>query len=199
MTSSRSEILAAIRRHAVPRVELPTLDGAWIHYADPLTQFVDVLTSVGGTARVLPRSALASAVAELAASVSARKIASLVADAPLGNVDLRSIDDPHALGDLELFVAPGAIGVAENAAVWVDGATLVHQAAAFLTQHLALVLERRAMVQHMHEAYQTLRFDSTGYGVWVSGHSKTADIEQSLVIGAHGPRSLTVLIVDEAS
>ena len=52
-----------------------------------------------------------------------------------------------------------------------------------------------AIVNDMHEAYAALRFDGAGFGVFIDGPSKTADIEQALVIGAHGPRSCTVFVV----
>ena len=38
---------------------------------------------------------------------------------------------------------------------------------------------------------------SYGFATFIAGPSKTADIEQSLVLGAHGPRSLIVFLIDE--
>jgi L-lactate dehydrogenase complex protein LldG len=59
------------------------------------------------------------------------------------------------------------------------------------------------IVDHMHAAYDRLGVAGLGgsafaqpmFGAFISGPSKTADIEQSLVIGAHGPRSLTVFLL----
>jgi L-lactate dehydrogenase complex protein LldG len=50
-------------------------------------------------------------------------------------------------------------------------------------------------VPTLHEAYQQLAVNEAGYGVFKAGPSKTADIEQSLVIGEHGSMSLLVFII----
>jgi L-lactate dehydrogenase complex protein LldG len=78
----------------------------------------------------------------------------------------------------------------------VDAGRLAHPAALFLAEHLALVVRAGDVVSDMHEAYARLaRSAPPCYGVFVSGPSKTADIEQALVVGAHGPRSLALLLV----
>ena len=64
--------------------------------------------------------------------------------------------------------------------------------APFICQHL--VINVKKTVPHMHAAYEELGKVNSGFGLFLSGPSKTADIEQSLVIGAHGARSLTVVI-----
>jgi L-lactate dehydrogenase complex protein LldG len=64
-----------------------------------------------------------------------------------------------------------------------------------VTQHLALVVSARELVADMHEAYRRVRFDGAGFGLFIAGPSKTADIEQALVIGAHGARSCSVFLV----
>lgn len=95
---------------------------------------------------------------------------------------------------LEVFVVKGVLGVAENGAIWVPENVMGDRVAPFITQHLVIVLHRDMLVMNMHDAYQQIDASAQGFGVFIAGPSKTADIEQSLVIGAHGPRSLTVIL-----
>jgi L-lactate dehydrogenase complex protein LldG len=127
--------------------------------------------------------------------VTALKIVSLVPGAGTPNVDLNDVNDPHNLADVGFAVMPGRFGVAENGAVWVTDEGVKHRVIYFIAQHLALVISAADILDNMHQAYERLAFDKAGFGAFISGPSKTADIEQSLVIGAHGPRSLTVFCV----
>jgi L-lactate dehydrogenase complex protein LldG len=197
MSDSKQAILRALRENRLPAVAPPALDRDWIAYADPQTQFIETLAAVGGRSVVLRgREELAAAVEALPVWREARKTCSLVPEVS-GNVDLAVIEDPHNLEDLDCFLAPGQFGVAENAAIWVTDEGVRQRAAYFITQHLALVLPAGQILHHLHEAYQRLTFSAGRFGVLISGPSKTADIEQSLVIGAHGARSLTVFLVPE--
>lgn len=98
--------------------------------------------------------------------------------------------------DLSLTLVEGRLGVAENGAIWVDTTAFAHEhaAALFSCKHLALLLKKEHLVSTLHEAYRHLPMTGFGYGVFIAGPSKTADIEQSLVIGAHGPKALTVFL-----
>ena len=89
----------------------------------------------------------------------------------------------------------GVVGVAENAAIWLAVKEVVKRVLPFIAQHLVIIVDERDLVPTMHEAYARLDVRDSNYGVFVAGPSKTADIEQSLVIGAHGPRSMMVILV----
>lgn len=55
------------------------------------------------------------------------------------------------------------------------------------------------MVRNMHEAYFRIESAISGFGVFISGLSKTSDIEQHLVYGAHGAKKLIVVISHETN
>jgi L-lactate dehydrogenase complex protein LldG len=191
----KQAILSAIRRHNPPAAPLPDLACDWIRYDDPQRQFAAALDFVGGRC-VVVRAAeeIGHELAGMAAFREAKQVCSRVPGVN-GNVDLAAIADPHELEAIDFAVLPGDFAVAENGAVWVTDEGLPHRVVYFITQHLALVVRASEVVDNMHQAYERLAFSKAGFGVFISGPSKTADIEQSLVIGAHGARSLTVFLV----
>lgn len=105
--------------------------------------------------------------------------------------------DPHSLANVELAVLRADIAVAENGACWLPEVNTLQRVLPFIAQHLILLVSIKAFVPTMHQAYEIIGRDAYGYGVFIAGPSKTADIEQSLVLGAHGPRSMTVCLVNE--
>ncbi|MDB5334861.1 MAG: hypothetical protein JWN70_480 [Planctomycetaceae bacterium] len=193
---SKQEILGAIRRSAVPRADLPSMEGPWITYPNKTQQFLDLVTSVGGRPLVVADVAAAQAdLQQFAPYATAKRIFSNVAGIGDNNVDLEAVSDPHDLEDLDFAVLPGDFAVAENGAIWVTDRALKHRVVYFITQHLVLVVQADQIVDNMPQAYARLAFPEAGFGAFISGPSKTADIEQSLVVGAHGARSLTVYVI----
>lgn len=197
---SRSEILKRLRAAAPPPAPLPDPRSETVPYADPLAQLETALQAVAAVpVRVAGASALPEAVAALVAQLGATRIASAVPGAAPGNVRPEELADPHELEGLDLAILPGEFGVAENGAIWVNAAALPHRGVFVVTQHLALVLPAREVVTDMHAAYERITALPRSYGLFIAGPSKTADIEQALVIGAHGARSCTVFLVGSGS
>lgn len=194
--SGRDVILDRLRKSAPPASAAPEMPAA-IRYADTIKQFGEALVSVGG--RFIRAATLANAEVELRAVepvAQARTVVSYVPGLGTSNVNVDSMKDPHELEGIDLAILPGEIGVAENAAVWVPGSLLgPHRAIFVIAQHLVMVVPASGIVDNLQQAYQRIQLEHGGFGVFISGPSKTADIEQSLVIGAHGPRSCTVCVV----
>jgi L-lactate dehydrogenase complex protein LldG len=139
-----------------------------------------------------------SFVRTLPVMLDAKTIVSLVKPIKLGNLDINIVGEPHELAGVDVAIAEGRFGVAENAAIWITDEELRHRAIYFICQHLVLLVPASEIFSNMHQAYERLAgsFERPGFGGFISGPSKTADIEQSLVIGAQGPRSLTVVLVE---
>ncbi|HVJ04756.1 MAG TPA: LUD domain-containing protein [Candidatus Saccharimonadales bacterium] len=194
--NSRDTILASLRRASPPSSPRPEYPAA-IAYANPEAQFAETFTFVGGTfVRVTSLIALDAELRKLELYAKARKIVSLVPGAGESTVDLSAMKQPHELEGVDLAILPGEFGVAENGAVWVPGSSLGPRRAIFvIAEHLVLVVPASQIVHTMQHAYDRIRFERPGFGLFISGPSKTADIEQSLVIGAHGARSCTLFLV----
>src|SRR5690606_16455291 len=126
----------------------------------------------------------------------ARKITTINELSDIADTVQWKTQDPHALHDVEAAVIRAHFGVAENGALWITDELIFQKVVPFITQHLLVVLPASEIVPTMHQAYQRIGNVDYNFGVFIAGPSKTADIEQSLVLGAHGPRTMTVFLLD---
>ena len=150
--------------------------------------------------RLAQESGLGDALAARPAFAAAGRIVSGIPGVPRAEPAARLRHEPHALADVDLAIVRGRFGVAENGAVWVSDSEVAERALYFLAQHLVLVLPASEIVSDLHAAYERIGRSAEPLGTrpwqgFIAGPSKTADIEQALVVGAHGPRSLCVVLV----
>lgn len=195
MSNSREQILAKVRANQ-PQDErpLPDLSVFPSRSGELQDQFMTVLSLIGGKAIKVANYA---AIEEYLRSnpYNGRMVTSIQELNSIAK-PISAPGDPHELADVELAIISGAFGVAENSAIWVTEANFVQRATPFICQHLAIVLPAQEICANMHQAYQRLQGQVYNFGVFIAGPSKTADIEQSLVLGAHGARTMTVFLLE---
>ncbi|HOY16107.1 MAG TPA: LUD domain-containing protein [Haliscomenobacter sp.] len=195
MSNSRDQILAKVRANQ-PQDErpLPDLGLFPARTTELLDQFMTILTLIGGKVqRVSNYAAIETHLREH--PYPGRMVTSIPALFSIAE-PIPAPSDPHALANVELAIISGEFGVAENGAIWVTEANFGQRVAPFICQHLAIVLSVDQLCPNMHQAYQRLQGKDYGFGVFIAGPSKTADIEQSLVLGAHGARTMTAFLMD---
>ncbi|MEM6347770.1 MAG: LUD domain-containing protein [Bacteroidota bacterium] len=192
--SSREDILKAIKANKPDLKPLPELP-----------QFPQPVEDVGEAFRAAAEGVGAQVISvnnwdELALAVNerypeAKKIAHQIEGLALSPLDWQQINDAHQLADLDVAIIHGEFGVGENAAIWIPETILPERVLPFITQHLVIVLSKEDLVWNMHQAYERIGTEIPGFGIFISGPSKTADIEQSLVLGAHGARTLMIALM----
>jgi L-lactate dehydrogenase complex protein LldG len=193
--TSKELILKNIKdKNIVKELPLPNYNNFGLTFDNKHEQFSKMLESVGGKALFIKKEELDSTIKKIYPKESV--ICSNVEDCMIGNFNANAKDDAHELKDIDLAIVKGEFAVAENGAVWIKNMENRHRSLYFIAQNIVIVIKKDAIVNNMHEAYENITFDNPSYGVFVSGPSKTADIEQSLVIGAHGPKSGYVIFVD---
>ncbi|TLV03623.1 LutC/YkgG family protein [Dyadobacter luticola] len=193
--SARDSILQKIKENKPAASALPATLRYESFFENTEAKFRETLAAIYTEVFVVKDQAeLAQKAEELFVNVTNRAT-SIPALANWADFSL-NVADPHELETIEIAIVQGEFGVAENGAVWVSDHYLSHRALPFITQNLAFVIPRNSLMNNMHDAYERLK-DTTGWGCFIAGPSKTADIEQSLVIGAHGARSMVIFLIEE--
>ncbi|PRM87097.1 LutC/YkgG family protein [Aliarcobacter cryaerophilus] len=192
--TSKEKILKNIKENnLVKDVKLPSYENFGVKFEDKFETFSKMIESVGGKALLISKEDLDKTIKNL--YPDEKQIASDVDFCSVGNFDANDFDDAHDLKNIDLAVVKGNFAVAENGAIWMKNENNRHRALYFIAQNIVIVINEDEIVNNMHEAYEKLSFEKAGFGVFISGPSKTADIEQSLVIGAHGPKSGYVIFI----
>ena len=192
--SKKEDILSKYRKNVRERFDMPRLDDIkGITYPDPLKQFKSMTESVGGKVVELKKG---QDVNEFIKKLypDAKEIASNLPEITIATRNPDTIGSPQALNGTDVGIIRGVFGVAENACVWIPQA-MVEKAVCFISENLVILLKKSEIVNNMHEAYKRIEFNDYGYGTFISGPSKTADIAQVLVMGAQAARSATVILV----
>lgn len=204
--ASKEDILKKYRANVHEKFDMPDLsDIEAITYPDPLLQFMNMVKSVGGNAIEVDKGADVNAlIREL--YPDAKEIASNLPEISIATRNPDEVGRARDLNGTDVGVIRGCFGVAENGCVWIPQ-QMKEKAVCFISENLIILLDKSQIVNNMHEAYRRLstrdaksgidQFDEYGYGTFISGPSKTADIAQVLVMGAQAARSTTVLLVDE--
>ena len=191
--NSKQDILSRLRHNVRETYDMPDLSFPKTVYDDPVAEFINATTTTAG-ARLM----------EIAEGDDLnQKIREAYPDAKVISTNIPGIDatlNPDTVAeaqDLErtdVGVVRGTVGVAENACIWIPQ-TMRERAVCFMAEYLVIIVSRRDIVSNMHEAYRKIEFTDYGFGTFISGPSKTADIEQALVYGAQAARGVTVMLV----
>ncbi len=196
--SSKEDILKKYRANIRQQFDMPDLsDIKAITYPDPLLQFMNMTKSVGGNAiEVESGRDINELIREL--YPDAKEIASNLPEITIATRNPDTVGRARDLNGTDVGVIRGKFGVAENGCIWIPQ-QMKEKAVCFISENLIILLPKSQIVNNMHEAYKRIEFDKTydGYGTFISGPSKTADIAQVLVMGAQAARSVTVLLLQE--
>ncbi len=190
---NKEELLGKLRRNTIHQFDMPETSIDGIKYENTIEQFIEMSHKVGS--EIIEAKAgedlnelIRKAYPE--AQVLASNVKGIKVDL---NPDM--VSEAQDLNGTDVGIVEGDIAVAENGCVWVPQ-TMKERVVCFVSENLVILVHRDKIVNNMHEAYRRIHMTEYGYGCFISGPSKTADIEQALVMGAQAARGVTVIIVD---
>ena len=196
-TNSRARILAALAPVSPLRLPLPMSPRPALDADATKAAFTDRARAAAAEVVALPR------MEAIPAWVRQR----LPETTPTVAPGLRDLDWRAFVADISFGRAQAATpcavslarcGIAEIGALVLASGADTPTTLNFLPDLEIVVLEARHIVPHLEDAWALLRpsaaFPPRALNLIV-GPSRTADIEQTIQLGAHGPRSLVILLI----
>jgi len=149
-------------------------------------------------------------IAELAETTGAKKIVAV--DGPLqdasGIIDelknmglevyTSTTDIAEHVDTADIGISAVEFGIAETGSVCMDGYAIEHRLVSMLPPLHIVFMNSSYIVPGVNEALEVLsKVFNRGYISFITGPSRTADIERVLSIGVHGPCRFVIIAVDE--
>ena len=209
--TSKDNILGKLRRNTRETYDMPDLSFKKLTFADPVAEYIKQTTTTAGAKLIEAKEGDDLSELIRQAYPDAKVVSTNVSDITAEGlskaygrpVELRSpdtVETAQQLDGTDVGVLQGGVACAENACVWIPQ-TMKERAVCFISEYLVILVSRSNIVSNMHQAYKWLE-DIQGsaqgdvpYGTFISGPSKTADIEQSLVYGAQAACGVTVILM----
>ena len=126
----------------------------------------------------------------------------LIGAVPWRVAPLLTVNEGAAVNGDAASITPAVAGIAETGSVMIASSADNPTTLAFLPEAHLVVLPVRRIHGTYEDAWARLRAKRAPGRMprvitWITGPSRTADIEQTLLLGAHGPRRLHVFILDD--
>jgi L-lactate dehydrogenase complex protein LldG len=192
----REAILKSIKENKPTFIPLPVLDiNNFKEDINLLDEFKEKVKLVGGSIKELSSSETIEKVIKDKYPKTKDIVDCSNQSNSLATFSISEETDPKDLQAIDLAIIKGEFGVAENGSVWISENVFPIRVLPFITNDLVIILEKDKICQHMHKGFELISNRERTFGVFISGPSKTADIEQCLVVGAQGAMSLTILLI----
>ena len=206
-TGARSTILASLRRSQTPsRTE--TVSSVPLDRPPPdrlLDHFEERARSAGATVtRLTPANDLGTAVADYLRSENLpARVCIFTGHTDLqasieGHVELAS---PDWIDDGITVVGPCVAGVAETGTLVITSGAQDDPRLNYIAETHIAVVGTGQIVAHYEDAWELVALATPSAQPrlvsFITGPSRTADIEQTIERGAHGPRRLHIMLVEE--
>ncbi|TXS90272.1 hypothetical protein FV139_18625 [Parahaliea maris] len=200
LSSTRDRIMARIRaataeapnrEFAAVLASRPPAENLLAPVDDPVNEFLKRARSNGCELIDLPD------LPELPVSVASRLpgIETLAADERLGYLDWSAFRLTDNTSEAATGLVLADAGIAETGTLVFTNRT-VASSLLFLVDHLAVLLLLSRLQRRQEDTCRAIDRDASAVHL-VSGPSRTADVEQTIQIGAHGPRRLLVFVLDD--